>query len=100
MEQLCVLRLSDKKLFKKIKTIHLPIFNFKDWYKICDYRVLLNIDEPITKLAKDDFFNYWGISKKKNNYVYDVKNIKVFKQKFYTQKTYEKLYNKAFEERN
>lgn len=36
--------------------------------------------------------------KKKNNYVYDVKNKKVFKQEFYTQKTYDKLFNKAFEE--
>src|SRR5690606_21566959 len=43
MEQLCILRLSDKKFFKKIETIHLPIFNQKDWYKLCDYRVLLNV---------------------------------------------------------
>lgn len=98
MEQLCILRLSDKKFFKKIKTIHLPIFNLKDCYKICDYRVLLTVDEPLTKLTKNDFFNYWGISKKKNNHVYDLKNKKVFKQKFYTQKTYNKLFDKAFEE--
>lgn len=98
MEQLCVLRLTDKGFFKKIKTIHLPIFNSKDWYKICDYRVKLNVDEPLTNLTKKDFFNYWGISKKKNNYVYNLKNKKLFKQKFYTQKTYDKLFNKAFEE--
>ncbi len=98
MEQLCVFRLSDVKFFEKIKTIHLPIVNHKDWHKICDYRVILNVDEPITRLTKDDFFNYWGISKKRNNYVYDLKTRIVFKQKFYTQKTYDKLYDKAFKE--
>ncbi|MCK9337590.1 MAG: hypothetical protein M0P43_07155 [Arcobacteraceae bacterium] len=98
MKELCDLKLADKKFFKKIKTIHLPIFNNNDLYKICDYRVKLNVDEPLTNLTNKDFFNYWGISKQKHKYVYDVKNKKVFKQKYYTQKTYDKIFDKAFAE--
>ena len=98
LKHLCDFRLSDKKFFNKIKTIHLPIFNNNDLYEICDYRVKLNVDEPLVNLIKKDFFNYWGISKEKNKYVYDLNNKKIFKQKFYTQKSYDKKFDKLFKE--
>lgn len=97
MEQLFLLRLSDKKFFKKVKTIHLPIVNHLDWYKLCDYRVILNVDEPIVKFTKEIYFGFWGVSTRQGKYVYDVDKKRLFKQVFYTQKTYDKLFDKAFE---
>lgn len=87
----------NKKLFKKAKRVHVPIFNHKDSYNICDYRVKLNVDENITNFQKDDYLNFWGIKTKKKHLVYNVTKKKLTSKKFYTQNTYDKLFNWAYE---
>jgi hypothetical protein len=42
--------------------------------------------------------NYWGISTKKKRLIYEVPKRKLSKEKFYTQKAYDKLFDKAFKE--
>ncbi len=98
MKTLFEFRLDNKKLFKKTKTIHIPIFNEMDCYNLCEYRVLLNVDEPIVSCKRKDYFGYWGISAKKRNLVYNVSNKSIDKKNFYTQKSYDKLFDKAFNE--
>ncbi len=87
---------ANKKLFKKITEIHLPVFNHKDYYNICNYRVKLNVDENILDFVKEDYHNFWGIRTKKKYYVYNVKNNKLKRKKFYSQENYDKLFSKAF----
>ena len=86
-----------KKIFKRAKEIHIPIFNQKDSYNICNYRVKLNFDENMTEFGKADFLKFWVIKSKKKHFVYNVQKKKMKKKKFYTQKSYDKLFNWAFE---
>lgn len=86
---------ANKKLFNKTTEIHLPIFNHKDNYKICNYRVKLYVDENILDFEKANYHNFWGIKTKKKYYVYNVKNNKLKKKKFYTQESYDKLFDRA-----
>jgi hypothetical protein len=94
---LIYLALNKKKKFKKIKEIHTPIYNHPDSNNLCDYRVKLEYDEIITEFKKDDYLKFWGIKFKKRKMVYDVENGKFLKEKFYTQKAYDKLYDKESE---
>lgn len=83
---------SNKKWFKKIKQIHVPIFKHKDEYDLCEYRVKLNVDENITEFKSEDYTSFWGIQTKKKKYVYDVERKKKIKEEFYTQNGYDKLF--------
>ncbi|HET8859410.1 hypothetical protein [Marivirga sp.] len=85
-----------KKIFKKAKEVHIPIFNQKDIYNICDYRVKLNVDENMTDFRKADFLKLWGIKFKKKHIVYNVQKNKMKKKKFYTQSSYNKLFDREF----
>jgi len=96
MEQLFIFRLENKKLFKKIKMIHIPILNHRDNYDLCDYRVKLNVDETVHEFSKQDYLNFWGITTKKKKIIYNVSDKKIIKEKFYTQKAYDKLFDNAF----
>lgn len=89
------LRLKNKKFFKRVKTIHIPIVKRPDYYKLCNNRVIFTIDEPIRKITKEFYFGYWGLSTSKGKHIYDVKVKTISKEKFYTYKSYEKLFNKA-----
>jgi hypothetical protein len=95
LEKICIFQLRHKKLFKSIKRIHIPIIRHKDFYDLCEFRVKLQVDEPIEKFTKDYYFKYWGISTKKNKFIFDLENDKFIKKKFYTQKAYDKLYAKS-----
>lgn len=86
-----------KKTFKRAKEIHIPIFKHKDSYNICKYRVKLNVDENMTEFKKSDYLNFWGIKTKKKEFVYNVENGKLKNIKFYTQESYDKLFDWAFE---
>jgi len=85
------------KLFKKIRQIHIPIFNHKDSYNICDYRVKLNVDENITAFYVKDYLKFWGIKTKNKYRVYNVRKKKLMKKMFYTQKTYDELFSWAYD---
>jgi hypothetical protein len=86
----------NKKIFKKAKEIHIPMFKHKDSYNICKYRVKLNVDENITEFDKKDYLNFWGIKTKKKKFVYNVLKSNIKKKKFYTQESYDKLFNWAY----
>jgi hypothetical protein len=77
------------------RALAFPINN-KDSYNLCDFRVKLDVDEPVVKFTKDFYFMFWGLSTKKGKYIYDLSTNKVSKSVFYTQKTYNKLFDKAF----
>ncbi len=96
MEQLLIFRLENKNLLKKTKNIHIPILNNFDNYNLCSYRVKLNIDEIVFDYSKKDYLNFWGISTKKKKLIYEVPKKRIIKEKFYTQKAYDKLFDKAF----
>jgi len=98
MEQLFIFRLENEQLFDKTKIIHTPIINHIDSYNLCSYRVKLNVDETVFDFSKDDYLNYWGISTKKKKIIYKVSEKKIIKEKFYTQKSYDKLFDRAFKE--
>lgn len=98
MRQLFIFRLENKKLFKKTKTIHIPILNHIDSYNLCSYRVKLNVDETVSDFGKNDFLNYWGISTKKEKFIYKVPEKEIIKERFYTQKVYDKLLDRTFKE--
>lgn len=98
MEQLFIFRLENEKLFNKTKIIHIPILNHPDEYKLCNYRVKLNFDEPVINYSKDDYLNFWGITTKENNMVYKVFDKQLINKKFYTQESYDKLFDKAFKD--
>jgi hypothetical protein len=89
--------LNKKIKFKKIKEIHSPIYNHRDSYDLCDYRVKLQYDENISEFKKADYLKFWGVKFKKKKMVYDVENGKFLKEKFYTQKAYDKLFEKKKE---
>lgn len=91
MKKLFEFTLNNKKLFSKSKSIQIPIFKHRDSYDLCNYRVKLEIDEPITKFQKEDYTNYWGIKSKKKAQIYCVKEKQIVNEKFYTQKGYNKL---------
>lgn len=82
----------NKKLLCKTQEIHIPIFNKKDNYKICKYRVKLESHETIKKFQKNDYQSYWGIQTNKKHKVYNLKKNKIRNKIFYTQETYDKLF--------
>lgn len=97
IDRLCTLYYSEGISFDDTKTIHIPIFNHRDSYNLCNYKVKLNVDENITNFTRENYFEYWGISKNnKNKYVYNLRQKKFKKQIFYTQNSYNKLYEKKY----
>lgn len=86
---------SNKKKIKKIKEIHIPIFNYRDCNDLCNYRVKLNVDENIESFTNKDYTAFWGVQFKNKKKVYDLKNQKLIKEIFYTQKEYDKLFEKS-----
>lgn len=82
---------ANEKKIKKIKEIHIPIFKYRDCYDLCDYRVKLNLDENIKHFTNKDYKTFWGVKFKNKKRIYDLKNKKLIKDKFYTQKEYDKL---------
>jgi hypothetical protein len=59
--------------------------------------VKLQYDENISEFKKADYLKFWGVKFKKKKMVYDVENGKFLKEKFYTQKAYDKLFEKKKE---
>ena len=96
MKKLFELRLS-KKNFKKYKSIYIPILNHIDSYKLCQYRVKLSVDEPKIDFRPEDYFECWGIKRKKKKQIYFTDDGKIITEKFYTQSEYDQLLNKAFD---
>lgn len=82
LEQLCQFYSRHKSQFKTIKKIHIPIINNRDSYNLCDFRVKLDVDEPVVKFTKDFYFMFWGLSTKKEKYIYDLCTNKVSKRVF------------------
>lgn len=85
---------SNKKSFKKIKKIHVPIFKHNDEYDLCEFRVKLNVDENITEFKSEDYTSFWGVQTKNKKYVYEVENKNKINEEFYTQNRYDKLFKK------
>ena len=97
LKALCSFRLENKQLFKSIRKIHLPIFKNKDYYDLCEYRVRLNVDENILSFKKSDYLQYWGLTLKNKKVIYSVLQNKIIEEVFYTQKGYDKLFDKKNE---
>ncbi len=70
LETLCQFRLKNKKLFKSIKKIHLPIFKIKDCYDLCEFRVKLDID--MISFKQSDYLQYWGLTLNDKKVIYSV----------------------------
>ncbi len=86
-----------KETNSKINSIHVPIFNYVDYYEVCAYRVKLNYDENIPSFTKEDYFKLWGIRcDDKTDFIYDLSDRKALKTKFYTQEEYDILLDKKF----
>lgn len=92
MIELFKLRRNHFHLFEEKTAIHIPIFNHKDSYNLCDLRVKLDVDEPIVRFEDQDYLNLWGIKSRGKYYVYSVINNELEERKFYTQNKYNKLF--------
>ena len=81
----------------QVKSIHIPIFDHVDTYKICRYRVKLDVDENIHNFSKNDYFNFWGIRDvNQESFVYKLDMKRVVRSKFYTQEEYNLLLEEEF----
>jgi hypothetical protein len=98
LKHLCQFQLNHQEDFGTIKKIHIPVINYKDYYGLCEFRVKLEVDEPITEFTKDYYFKFWGLTTKNGKFVYDIKKDKITNQVFFTQKSYNKLFDKAFKD--
>lgn len=75
-------------------SIQVPVFEDPE-KKICKFRVLLDFDEPITNVKRDDYFGYWGLcyDYERACRVFDVKRKLLIDSVFFTSD----LYWNAFE---
>jgi len=80
----------------QIKAIHIPIFNHVDNYKLCAYRVKLNVDENIESFSRDDYFKLWGVRCNESDFIYDLQGQSLLKAKFYTQNEYDELWDRKY----
>ena len=96
IKKLSIFRLEQEKFFQKIKTIHIPIINHTDSYNLCEFRVKLNVDEPIGNFNKSYYFKHWGLKTKNKKYIFDLNENIIFEQNFFTQKGYDKLFEKNY----
>jgi hypothetical protein len=99
-DEICKFYLNHPDAFKDIKKIHIPILNHKDSYELCDYRVKLNYDEPIMEFHKDDYFKFWGLTTSSGKKVYDLSKDSIVDQVFYTQKSYDRLFDAKYKKTN
>lgn len=87
----------EKQMNEPIKAVHIPIFNHVDTYKLCAYRVKLDVDENIEKFSRDDYFKLWGIRCKESDFVFDLQSQNVLRTSFYTQNEYDVLWRRQYE---